>query len=145
MAPARVALLAFALGALACGPSPRDPAPAAEAPAAVTPPERVAAPEREPEPSAAPVAAPPTPGTGECSTGEDCHAAAVLDERENRPARALALYARACDRGSARSCHRAGELLRDGLGVTVDEQRARQLFEQGCQRGSPAACDALGH
>jgi len=136
-----VALLVLALSATACEPPAQDvAAPAAALPVAPAPPVPVAA----PEPPAEPAVEPDAP-TADCGTADACHEAAVQQEREEHPARAIALYASACDLGSARSCNRAGELIRDGHGVAVDEDRARKLFEQGCERGSPAACDALGH
>jgi TPR repeat protein len=138
----RAALLALALSATACEPpAPDGAAPAAALSAPAASPVAVAA---EVVPPAEPTGATEAPTAG-CGTADACHEAAVKQEREHHASRAIALYASACDLGSGRSCHRAGELIRDGRGVEVDEHRARQLFERGCERGSPAACDALGH
>lgn len=87
----------------------------------------------------------PTAPSGECPTAERCDAEASAHERRGQPDRAAALYARACELGLGSSCHRLGELHRDGRGVPASDDRARELFTRGCHQGSNAACDALGH
>jgi hypothetical protein len=132
-----VGLLAAAIGC--------DPA-APEAVASVAPP-------AEPAPAAdPPPAAPPTdpvpaepPADGQCATSESCSSEAATEERAKHFDKAAALYERACELSLPQACHRAGELYRDGKGVTPDDARARALFERGCREGSTSACDALGH
>ena len=58
-------------------------------------------------------------------------------------ARALALYKRACDRGSASTCSHLGALYRDGTGVPKEPARAAALFKQACDDGDPAGCSSL--
>jgi TPR repeat protein len=100
--------------------------------------------EPSPEPSELAPEAEPV-AHGECATGESCHAAASVQDREKHPERAAPLYLRACELGVGQACHRLGELYLDGKGVAADDAKARELFELGCREGSMAACDALGH
>lgn len=142
MVDLRSALLASLLWVASCDVGPASVAPKAEPPAAS-------------QPIAAPVPQAPEPereldvvehaAAGECASRESCSAAASDEERQGHHARAVPLYARACDLGLGQACHRLGELYRDGKGVAPDDDRARALFEQGCRQDSSAACDALGH
>ncbi|HSD19549.1 MAG TPA: sel1 repeat family protein [Anaeromyxobacter sp.] len=80
-----------------------------------------------------------------CGSGRRlaCHGLArVLEagvEGEPEPARALALYARACAAGVADACEGAAE-LRDRRG---DREAARAALEEGCAIGSGRACARL--
>jgi TPR repeat protein len=80
-----------------------------------------------------------------CESGRRlaCHELArVLEagvEGEPEPARALALYSRACGAGVADACEGAAE-LRDRRG---DREAARAALEEGCAIGSARACARL--
>lgn len=65
------------------------------------------------------------------------------DPLKRKPARALALYERACSGGSKYGCYGRGRMLAAGSAGAKDEAGAIQLFQSACPT-IPAACAELG-
>lgn len=81
-----------------------------------------------------------------CDLGlaEGCHqAAALYDEKgpSQDPKRAVALYRRGCDRGSAPACNNLGWSYANGAaGLATDKQQALTLYRRACSLGNTTAC-----
>jgi uncharacterized protein len=59
------------------------------------------------------------------------------------PARAAALYERACQGGNPAGCSNFGSLLTNGNGVPIDQQRGLELLRKGCKLGNEWGCNEL--
>ena len=74
-------------------------------------------------------------------------AAALLLEGEEGipadPARALSIHETACEKGWARSCGVAGELLTFKREIPRDRERATKRYQQGCDAGDMKSCTGL--
>jgi TPR repeat protein len=62
----------------------------------------------------------------------------------NDPAKAAALYEKACELGHGRACDRLGAAHQHGEGVPLDLSRANALFDRACQLGEGWGCRNLG-
>jgi TPR repeat protein len=70
-------------------------------------------------------------------------AAVVAEQHEEGaadPARAAALYGRACRLGNPHACRSLGAHHEQGLGVTGDFARAAELYERACRGRDETAC-----
>jgi TPR repeat protein len=63
---------------------------------------------------------------------------------ERNDVRAVALFQRACDAGSATGCANLGFMAAEGRGTPKDDARAVQLYKSSCEAGSPVGCSNLG-
>ncbi len=81
-------------------------------------------------------------------TGGDTHvcdrlATNLITGRSGEPQRAMAIWARLCEAGSATACSKGGDSLRLGLGVSRDSERSHAWTVRGCTLKDPQACTRL--
>lgn len=63
---------------------------------------------------------------------------------QNDFAKAYEIANRSCTFGNPEGCVLLGHLYQEGLGVTIDMQKAIQLFRFGCDKNFVVACGGLG-
>ncbi|MCC6624508.1 MAG: sel1 repeat family protein [Deltaproteobacteria bacterium] len=51
----------------------------------------------------------------------------------------------ACDAGLGQACYLLGAILREGVGVTADPARAREMLAKACDKDDGTACRTLGY
>jgi TPR repeat protein len=73
--------------------------------------------------------------------GADCKS--ICDEAKDYP-KALTLFSKACDTGSADGCFYLGSMYSEAYGVTEDESMALTLFTKACDAGSGRGCYVAG-
>lgn len=59
------------------------------------------------------------------------------------PAKAIAVFERACRGGEATACYSAGIMYIRGNGITKDPSLAQQRFHQACELGMKKACNII--
>ncbi|HWM87626.1 MAG TPA: tetratricopeptide repeat protein, partial [Kofleriaceae bacterium] len=86
----------------------------------------------------------------QCDEGklESCRALGVIHAEGTGvpadPARARALYEKACTGKLAKACNNLGLIYASGIGVAADPARAATLYRTACDGGDPLGCRNLG-